>query len=310
MRCDLHVHSRYSGPATVPVLRRLVRECYSEPLAVYETARRRGMDLVTLTDHDSIAGALELAGRPDTFVSEEVTCFTPAGRELHLGVFDVTEAQHEALQALRRDLEALLAYAAEQGIPVCLNHPFSALTGRRAERDLPIAFGGATLVETRNGMMSERVNEHARRASRRARLASAGGSDAHTLASVGRAFTWVDAASREEFLAGLRAGLTIPAGRPGSYARLTADVARLAAQACHDQARQAVAGEPAGILRLAALGALVPLLPLLPLITAAVYADEQVFAWREARRFAREQTRSRARRPPCLGAPAAGISTP
>src|SRR6185503_12063049 len=71
LRCDLHVHSRHSGPATLPLLGRLADECYSEPEQVYEQARRRGMDLVTLTDHDTIEGALRLAGRPDTFVSEE-----------------------------------------------------------------------------------------------------------------------------------------------------------------------------------------------------------------------------------------------
>jgi predicted metal-dependent phosphoesterase TrpH len=117
MRCDLHVHSRHSGPATVPGLRHLVRECYAEPWEVRDAARERGMDLVTLTDHDSIEGALELAGLPDAFVSEEVTCTVPGGRELHLGVYDITEAQHEGLQARRRDLEALFAYAAEQRIP-------------------------------------------------------------------------------------------------------------------------------------------------------------------------------------------------
>src|SRR5437899_4467669 len=73
MRCDLHVHSWYSGPADLPVLKHIGRECYSEPAAVYEQAIRRGMDLVTLTDHDSIEGALAIASRPNTFVSEEVT---------------------------------------------------------------------------------------------------------------------------------------------------------------------------------------------------------------------------------------------
>ena len=50
MRCDLHVHSKCSGLVNLPVLRRFGRECYSAPQSVYEQARRRGMDLVTLTD--------------------------------------------------------------------------------------------------------------------------------------------------------------------------------------------------------------------------------------------------------------------
>src|SRR5262249_33283731 len=150
---------------------------------------------------------------------------------LHLGVFDIRERDHLALQARKRDLEALFAYTAERGIPVCLNHPFSALTGRRADGDLDVALGGATLVETLNGMMSAGSNQRAHAAARQAHVARCGGSDAHTLANVARAFTCVHARDRAEFLEGLRAGLTIPAGRSGSYARLTAAVARLAVDA-------------------------------------------------------------------------------
>ena len=98
MRCDLHVHSTRSGAVDLPVLNRFGNECYSEPGAVYERARRRGMDLVTLTDHDTIAGALEIASLPGTFVSEEVTCELPGGRKIHLGVWDIDEAQHEPVR--------------------------------------------------------------------------------------------------------------------------------------------------------------------------------------------------------------------
>ena len=98
MRCDLHVHSGYSGRAGLPLLDHLGRECYSEPLAVYEQARRRGMDLVTLTDHDTIEGALELASRADCFVSEELTVLLDGGRQLHLNVFGIGERQHAELR--------------------------------------------------------------------------------------------------------------------------------------------------------------------------------------------------------------------
>ena len=68
------------GPADLPRLGRFAHESYSEPRAVYEAARRRGMDLVTLTDHDTIEGGLEIADLPGTFLSEEVTCALPGGR--------------------------------------------------------------------------------------------------------------------------------------------------------------------------------------------------------------------------------------
>lgn len=281
LRCDLHVHSYYSGPATVPLLGRLAQECYATPQQVYAEARQRGMDLVTLTDHDSIEGALELAGRPDTFVSEEVTCLLPGGRQLHLGVFDLGEAQHEAIARRRTDAEALFAYLAEERLPVCANHLFSALTGPRENADIERALRGATLVETRNGMMSAACNEAAERVAREVGRPGCGGSDAHTLASVARAYTCVRARDRAEFLDGLRHGATLPGGSSGSYARLTADVSRIVGGALVDHARQAAG--LSGVVPFAAALALAPLLPLVPLVTAVLYAQEQAFTRRHDR---------------------------
>src|SRR5688572_16260227 len=104
MRCDLHVHSRHSGLLGLAPFGDAARECYSDPLEVHAVARARGMDLVTLTDHDSIEGALLLAARfDDTFVSEEVTCTVPGGREVHIGVFDLDDVQHQRITRLRSD---------------------------------------------------------------------------------------------------------------------------------------------------------------------------------------------------------------
>ena len=91
MRCDLHVHTRHSGMCTVPVMRHICRESYNEPVAVYEKLKRAGMDLVTITDHDSIDAVEQLRSKPDFFLSEEVTCTLPSGTELHMGVYDITE---------------------------------------------------------------------------------------------------------------------------------------------------------------------------------------------------------------------------
>jgi predicted metal-dependent phosphoesterase TrpH len=281
MRCDLHVHSWYSGPADLPVLKHMGRECYSEPGAVYEQARRRGMDLVTLTDHDSIEGALALAPRPRTFVSEEVTVLLPEGRQLHVNVFDLTERQHERIQTLRRDPEALFAYLTEERLPAAVNHLFSALTGDRELADLRLPLGRLPLIETLNGSMPEGHNQYARRVGRTAGMAPVGGSDSHTLAGVGRAFTTVRGArTREEFLAGLRRGLTVPGGRSGSYARLTSEVARIFAAAYREAAHE-------GAGRLVAALALGPLLPLLPLFTLGIHLHEVQFGNRCFRAFQR-----------------------
>ena len=162
MRADLHVHSRHSGPADLPVLRHLGRESYSEPRAVYETALARGMDLVTLTDHDTVAGGIELRGLPHTFLSEEVTVILPAGRQLHVNVFDLTEAQHARIALKRLDPEAFFAYLAEQRLPASVNHLFSALTGPRELADLHLPLKHLSLIEALNGSMPAAHNERAR----------------------------------------------------------------------------------------------------------------------------------------------------
>ena len=274
MRCDLHVHSWYSGRAEVPVLEHVGRECYSAPLEVYERARRRGMDLVTLTDHDTIEGALALAHLPDTFASEEVTVLLDGGRQLHVNVFGLDERHHGALQARRSDFDAFLAFLAEERLPASVNHLFSALTGARELADLRLPLGRLPLVEALNGAMPEGHNERARIVGREAGMAPVGGSDAPSLAHVARAFTTVPGArTKEEFLAGLRTGLTVPSGRSGSYARLTGEVARIFAAGYAETFREVLAGAPSAV-RVAASLALAPFLPLIPLFTLGVYAHE------------------------------------
>ncbi len=289
MRCDLHVHSLRSGFTDLTLLRHVVYDCYSEPRAVYAAARRRGMDLVTLTDHDSIAGALELLHLPGTFVSEELTCHLPGERQMHLGVFGLDERRHAALQARRRDPEALFAYLAEERLPACLNHPFSPLTGPRVSADFDLVFGHVRLVETRNGMLPEQTNRYASLAARRLGHGRVGGSDAHALASVGCAYTEVRGARDvDEFLDGLRRGACVPRGSSATYARLARDLGAVAL--CGVRHAAAHAGDGlAGMLRAALAFALLPALPLLPLIAARLRARERLLAARFFHRWSGER---------------------
>ncbi len=294
MRCDLHVHSRHSGHDGLPgFLHGFGRECYSDPAAVATVARSRGMQLVTLTDHDSIEGALSLMGPAHTFLSEEVTCRLPGGAVVHVGVYGIEERDHAEIAARRDDAERLFAYLAERRIPAALNHPLSALAGDRRPEDLLRALRGLPLVETRNGLMSRRLNHGARVAARALRRGEVGGSDAHTLASVARAFTEVEGArDREEFLDGLRLRLAVPRGVSGGYARLTADVARLLASG-YAEALTLALGGPRELALTATAVALLPLLPLLPLVTAAFALRDAAFALQELRALRAAVGRSR-----------------
>jgi predicted metal-dependent phosphoesterase TrpH len=52
-----------------------VPECATELDEAYDLAKTRGMDFVTLADHDTIDGVLALDHLPDTFVSGELTAW-------------------------------------------------------------------------------------------------------------------------------------------------------------------------------------------------------------------------------------------
>ena len=63
-KADLHCHSVYSTFKYFRIAN--TRDSYNRPEEVYRIAKERGMDFVTITDHDSIDGCLALLDRhPD-----------------------------------------------------------------------------------------------------------------------------------------------------------------------------------------------------------------------------------------------------
>ena len=116
-RIDLHVHSRASrtvggGRGSV-----FLPESHSEPRRLHAALRARGMDLVTLLDHNAIEGNLELlaAGLPDVFLSACISASFPEdGCRVQVGVLQLSEAQFAELLHLRENLYELVAYLDEE----------------------------------------------------------------------------------------------------------------------------------------------------------------------------------------------------
>jgi len=270
MKCDLHVHTVHSGMCTIPVLNKICRESYNDPLQVYETLKRRGMDLVTVTDHDSIDAVEPLRRHPDFFLSEEVSCATSSGTHLHMGVYGIEERHHAQLQRRRNDAASLLAYLDEQRLLFSVNHVFSGLTGARTDADFEEFASRFPAVETLNGQMLERANRHAAGFAARTGKVAVGGSDAHTLAGLGRTYTQVaEARDRDDFLAGLRQRRSVVVGASGDYWKLTRAIFEIGRDLMREH-------------RAAAL--LAPLIALIPVVTAVNYGLECWFAAKWGRR--------------------------
>jgi len=129
---DLHVHSRHSTRPSQWVLQRMgCPESFTRPRTIYDIAHARGMSLVTITDHNTIAGALEIAHLPGAFVSEEITTYFPEDRcKLHVLAYNITEAHHADFQRLRENVFELVPYLRAQGIVHVLAHPLFAVNGK------------------------------------------------------------------------------------------------------------------------------------------------------------------------------------
>ncbi len=248
----MHVHSTASELSKLGIQRSLhLPECATPPEEVYELAKRRGMDFVTITDHDTIEGVLELEHLPDTFISEELTVwFRGEPQAVHVLCYGITPEDHQWLQDHRGDVEACAEYLHDRGITAALAHPFYAveapLTARHRRR-LAQLF---PIWETRNGSRAKELNLPAFVYIETHGGTPIGGSDDHAGIDIGRTFTETPrAATPEEFLAHIRGGRADAHGDQGSAAKWTHAAMALAIRAL-GRGEDAGRPDPAAVLKI------------------------------------------------------------
>ena len=233
-RVDMHCHSTASEVSRLGVQRAVgLPECATPPEEVYDLAKRRGMDFVTITDHDTIDGVLRIADRPDVFVSEELTaCFRGQPQAVHVLCYGLTPEDHEWLQGHSGDVEECAGYLRENDIACALAHPYytvgAPLTARHRRR-LADLF---PIWEVRNGARARELNRPAAVYIATCEGVGIGGSDDHAGVDIGRTFTEAPfAATPAEFLSHLRCGAVVARGAQGSAAKWAHAAIALAARA-------------------------------------------------------------------------------
>ncbi len=274
MKLDTHVHSFHSGFSTIRPLRRFMRECYNTPEAVYRTAKARGMDLVTITDHDQVGGVFSLADRPDVIVGCEVTAVFPDdGVNVHLNVFDFNEVQHREIQSLRHNVRDLMCYLRREELFTSLNHVASGINGPITAPHVAALLPWMNALEIINGSRLPVQNRTARCLAEAAGKTGIAGSDSHTHRGIG--FTWTEvpgARTREEFMRGLWEGRVSVGGRHGSFCTMASDVFRFAGNLCLDQGRD-VRRQPLDFRTHACFFGGILALPLVSIALAGAYLD-------------------------------------
>jgi len=245
-RIDLHCHSKASCDGAEAVLEAIgCPECYSEPTEVYAQATRRGMDFVTLTDHDTINGAVTLTNRDNFLVGEELSCYFPEdGCKMHVVLWGITREDHNRLQAMANDIYACAEYIEKNHIAHAVAHPVyrqnDKLERWHLERLLLIFKGFECLNGAHSGLhrtafepMLDKLSRHEiGRLAEKHQLrphwpepwnkARTGGSDDHGLLNIGLTFTEfpADTKTTQDVLNCLREGRCRPGGESGSSNKL------------------------------------------------------------------------------------------
>jgi glycosyltransferase involved in cell wall biosynthesis len=117
------------------------------------------MTLITLTDHDTIEGGLQLLGRPDFFLSEEVTTLFPEnGCVMHVLVWGITPAQHEEMQRVRRNVYELSSYLRGERLAHALAHPMLSSNWRLDAATMEKCLALFSAFEVTNGTFDRRCD--------------------------------------------------------------------------------------------------------------------------------------------------------
>jgi predicted metal-dependent phosphoesterase TrpH len=214
---DMHVHSCFSVEP-VPGLKDVTFSPKETPEQLYILAKQRGMDFVTITDHDTIDGCLDLLerypGADDVVVGEEVSTQLPAsGLTVHINVYGHTPLQHAELQRRRDDAFAVAAYCRAQRLFFAWNHPFYRENlSTIEEEEFMRMVAEVPVIETRNGGRGQVLNVLAEELAVRTGRAMQGGSDSHT-GNIASVYTAVPCLDLTSFFTGILAGESRIVGR-------------------------------------------------------------------------------------------------
>ena len=181
-RVDFHLHSYASNVTDYYAANSFsIPESYSDPIKLYHMLKKRGMSLVTLTDHNSINGVREMLDRgfKDVFISSEMTTTFPEdGCNIHITVGNMTESQFAEVDRLRANVYEMIAYvdseiAAEQTpnyagnkLVYFMTHPLMSTQNRPYGREGSLSASHiekalllCNCIEVRNGARTRVLND-------------------------------------------------------------------------------------------------------------------------------------------------------
>ena len=162
------------------------KDSLTHPADLIAMARRKGIDRVIVTDHNSIAGAREAYGIDPELVIVGEEIMTTKGEILAAFVKEEVPPDLTPLETIN--------ILKEQGAFISVSHPFDELrTGGWMENDLLEILPLVDAIEVYNSRcMLPRFNRRAELFAQKYNIAGTVGSDAHAAFEVGRSILLLD----------------------------------------------------------------------------------------------------------------------
>ncbi len=185
-RADVHVHTRYSGFGSYSFLH--FPESVTEPVKAVEAARRKKLDVLCITDHNTTRGATiakKCSGDIDVVIGEEIS--SADGEILALFIQEEIKPMLSAPETI--DL------IHEQGGVAVAAHPFSPHCHSLETRIHDLKLDG---VEVFNAYHRDAYSNLMAQTFSPGKLAKLGSSDAHSLDMIGNGYTIFEGKTSEE----------------------------------------------------------------------------------------------------------------
>ncbi len=242
-KVDMHVHSKYSEHPSEWFLQRLgAAESYTDPQVLYQNMKKRGMDYITVTDHNRIDGALLLkeAYPNEVIVGIEATTYFPEdGCKIHVLIYGLNQEHFENIQIQRVNIYKLQKYLVEENLVHAVAHPTYNINGKLTVEHLEKLILLFNVFEGINGGRNELHNDawmntvrhltpsHIEKLSEKHNIQATGdkpwikgliaGSDDHAALFMGQTFTTATAKKPEEFLDEVRNRRSQANGRSNNF---------------------------------------------------------------------------------------------
>ncbi len=253
-KIDLHLHSKYSERPSEWFMQRLgAKESYTEPEYIYNTLKKKGMDFITITDHNKIDGAMILKEKyPDEVIVgvESTTYFPEDGCKIHVLIYGINEEQFRKIQILRKDIYLLREYLKMEGIAHSVAHATYSVNGKLKVEHLEkliLLFdvfeginGGRNYLFNRRWMeiLQKLSPEHIEMLYKKHKIVPfsetswlkgfTAGSDDHAGLFLGETFTEVEAESVDDVIEAIKEKKIKPFGRHNDYKSLAFSVYKIA----------------------------------------------------------------------------------